>query len=82
MHVSHGAKFIHAQQESCHIIPCGVACAMNSNDLMCASCNMLMLASQLSLDIYDLLEITYWLAIHVSETTSTKINCFTFLGPK
>ena len=51
-----------------------VTCAINTNDVMHALCNMSMLASQPSLYIYDVLEITYWHAIHASQMTSTKLN--------
>ena len=63
-------------------MPHVVTHAMNTNNVMHASCDMCTLASQPSLDIYDALEITYWHAIHASQMTSTKINCFTFLYPK
>ena len=55
---------------------------MNTNDIMNASCAVHTLASQPSLDVKDMPEITYWCAIYVSQTTSTKINHFTFLYPK
>ena len=66
------------KQESCHVIPHVITHAMNTNDVMCASCAMHPLASQPSLDTDNTLEVTYWHAIHMSQTTITKINCFTF----
>ena len=59
-------------------MPHVIAHAMNTNDVMHASHDMCTQASQLSLDMYDTLEVTYWHAIHASQTTSTKINHFTF----
>ena len=47
------------KQESCHVMLHVVAHATNTNDIMHASCDMCMPASQLSLDIYDVPEITY-----------------------
>ena len=63
-------------------MPCVVAHATNTNDVICASHDMHAPASWPSLDIYDAPEFTYWHAIHVSQMTSTKINCSTFSYPK
>ena len=60
-------------------MPCVVvAHAANTNDVMHASHTTCVPTSQPSLGIYDMLENTYWHAIHVSQTTSTKINHLTF----
>ena len=55
-------------------MPHVVTHATNANDIMCASS----MASRPSLDIFDMPEITYWHAIHVSKMTSTKIYSSTF----
>ena len=41
-----------------------VTCAMNPNGVMHASCDVFTLASWPSLSICDVLEISYWHAIH------------------
>ena len=48
-----------------HIMPHVVTHAMNTNDVMCTSCDMHALASKLSLDIYAQ-EMNYWHAICMS----------------
>ena len=63
-------------------MPYVVAHAMNTNDIMHASCAMCALANQLSLGNYDAPENTYTPAVHMSQTTSTKINYLTFSSPK
>ena len=63
-------------------MPCVLAHATDTNDIMHASHDMHMLASQPSLDIYDAPEVTCWHAICVSQMTSTEINCFTFSYPR
>ena len=60
-------------------MPHVVACAANTNDVLHALCNMHAPASQPFLSNYDAPENTYTPVIHVSQSTSTKINCITFL---
>ena len=57
MHMSCGAKFIHTQQESCHVMPWIVAHAENTNDAIHASHGTCIPASQPFLDKYYVPEI-------------------------
>ena len=59
-------------------MPHVVACAMNTNDVMHASCNTCTQASQPTQDIYDAPEVTYWHAICMSQMTSTKLTASHF----
>ena len=55
-------------------MPHVVTCAVNTNDMMCTSHDMC-----LSLVNYDAPENNYTPGFCVNQTTSTKINLFTFL---
>ena len=69
--------YLHAMR----IMPCHATChhmCTNTDHVMCASYHTHVLASWLSLDIYDSLEVTYWHDVCMSQMTSTKIHHFTF----
>ena len=70
------------QQESCHVMPCIVAHAVNTNDVMCASCDMYALASWSPLGKYDMPKLLIDIPFMPAEWTSTKINHLTFSYPK
>ena len=59
-------------------MPPVVTHAANTNDTMHASCDMHVPSSWPSLDKYYVPENSSMPAIHVSQMTSTKINCIAF----
>ena len=59
-------------------MPCVVGHAANHNDVMCASCDMHELASWASLSIHDAPRYTCWQGMCMYQTTSNKIDHFTF----
>ena len=65
MQMSCGAYFIHTQQETCHIMPYAVACAVNAHDIMHRLCDMHTPATQTSLSICDVPKYAYWHGVHM-----------------
>ena len=73
-------NLIACNANSTDVMPHGTSQFVNSNDIMCGSCNMHVPVSWASLHNIDMPHSTYWPGMYMCWLLTTKINCLTFSG--